>query len=533
MASRIAGRRFDVVVVGSGIGGLTAGMTAARAGLSVLVLEAAKQYGGYCNPFRRGHYRFDPGLHYIGECGPGQQLSRMLEKLDMADAVRFRELSPDAIDRLVFPGYEVRMPKGPDRYRERLAADFPHQRAALDRFFALLAEFRAAVRAINHIAPTLGSLIEVARRVPFLARYLRASFADLLDPIIEDPLLRAVLAAQSGDYGLPPSRASALIGLGLLDHYLYGAYFPVGGSGALRDAFVHGIERLGGELHRNTPVDRILLKGGRAAGVRTRAGEEIEAGVVISNADATRTLREMVGVDRLPWLAQQRTARVTLSTASVCLFIGTDLDLSQAGMTDTNIWSYPTVDFEQFYGPILRGEMPDQDFFFVSSPSLKDPEGHGGDPGHQTLEVVTLAPFAPFARWEGMKSMRRGPEYEALKQKLGERYLAAAERFVPGLGAHVKVMEVATPVTNVTYATAPRGSIYGPEATPGQMGPFRYAVKSAVDGLFLCGASTLGGGVVPAALSGFQAGKLAAKALGAARPLRGARLEPEVLQARP
>jgi phytoene dehydrogenase-like protein len=227
----------------------------------------------------------------------------------------------------------------------------------------------------------------------------------------------------------------------------------------------------------------------------------------------------MIGTARLPWLLRRKTARVTQSTASVCLFIGTDLDLAQAGMTDANIWAYPTIDFEEFYQPILRGEMPAQDFFFVSSPSLKDPDA-GAPTGHHTLEVVTLAPFEPFARWEGMKSMRRGPEYEALKKQLGERYLSAAERFVPQLGAHVRVLEVATPVTNVTYATAPRGSIYGPEATPEQMGPFRFPVKSGVDGLFLCGASTLGGGVVPAALSGFQAGKQAAQAMKAARSAR-------------
>ncbi|MCC6521381.1 MAG: NAD(P)/FAD-dependent oxidoreductase [Polyangiaceae bacterium] len=510
-------RQFDVVVVGSGIGGLGAALTAARAGLSVLVLEAGKQFGGYTNPFKRGKFRFDPGLHYIGECGPGQSLTRMLESLGLADEVRFRELSPDGFDRLVFPGYEIAMPRGADRYRERLTRDFPHEERGLERFFAVLAEFRASIAAVGRVRD-LRSALRVARHVPFLVRHVRATFADVIDPLVRDPLLRAVLAAQGGDYGLPPSRASALIGLGLLDHYLSGAYYPLGGSRALRDAFVRGIEAHGGELRRNSPVDKIVVRGGRARAVRVR-GEEIAARLVVSNADAVRTYRDLVGTEHLPFLLRRKTARTRQSVASICLFMGTDLDVAAAGMTDANIWAYPTVDLERAYAPLFEGRLPEGELFFLSSPSLKETGAgghgatHGAPPGHHTLELVTLAPYEPFAQWDGLKSMRRGAEYEALKRELADRYLGCVERYVPGIREHLDVLEVATPVTNVTYAAAPRGAIYGPDAGPDQMGPFRFPTRSPIGGLLLCGSSTLGAGIVPSALSGFQAGKQAVAAL--------------------
>ncbi|HLM75181.1 MAG TPA: NAD(P)/FAD-dependent oxidoreductase [Polyangiaceae bacterium] len=523
-------RRFDVIVIGSGIGGLTAALSALSRGASVLVIEAAKELGGYTNPFRRGPYSFDPGLHYIGECGPGQAFTRILEELGVQ--IRFRELSPDGFDRLVFPGYEIAMPRGAERYKERLASDFPGEREGLDRFFELIAVVRRVVAAVRDPSSLGAPATQIQKQIPLvpgsrlLFKYVRATLGELLREHFRDPLLRAVLAAQCGNYGLPPGRASAIAGLGVLDHYLEGAYFPIGGSGALRDAFVTAIQGRGGVFIRNCPVDRILIKNGRAGGVTCRNGESYLARAVISNADAVATYRDLLAPESLPaWIAQ-KIERTRPSLSSLCLFIGTPLDIEAAGMTDANIWHFSSSDIDGGYEPLFRGELPPDDvcFYFLSAPSLKDPESALGNtetsPPRHRLELVALLPYQIFAPWDGQKPMKRGPAYAALKERLANRYLASIERYVPSIGQHIDVIEVGTPVTNAAYAAAIEGALYGPEHTPELYGARRFSTEAALPGLFLCGASVLGGGIVPSALSGFAAGKLASASM-SARSLAG------------
>ncbi len=504
-------KKFDVIVIGSGIGGLTAALTVATRGRHVLLLEAGKQFGGYLNPFQRRAYSFDPGLHYIGECGPDGAFTRILESLGLSDEVKFRELNPDGFDRLVFPGYEVHTPKGADRYHERLRADFPHERQGLIKFFDLLNRLHDALPAVNSIRG-FRSAIAASKHFPFLLRYIRATLGEMLDSIISDPLLKSVLAAQGGDLGLPPSKAPALLSLGLLDHYLQGAYFPIGGSRVVRDAFIKGLENKGGTALRNSPVARILLENGRVSGVRLKNGTEYQAPTVISNADAVVTYRELIGTANLSSSLRKKTQTTRHSVASMCLFVGTNLDVAAAGMTDANIWNYPSVDIDAAYAPIFQGQMPPNDFFFLSSPSLKDPiSGVKAPAGHHTLEFVTLVPYEPFARWAGTKTQKRGDDYDQMKEEHQTRYLKAIEKYVPGLRDHITTIDLGTPQTNVTYAAAPRGAIYGPEQSTDQSAPFRFGTRSAIEGLYLCGSSVLGAGIVPCAVSGNVAGKMAVR----------------------
>lgn len=502
-------RKFDAIVIGSGIGGLTAALTMARANRRVLVLEAGKAIGGYLNPFKRGAYEFNPGLHYLGECGPGQQFTRLLEMLGLSDDVKFHELSPDGFDRLILPGYEVTMPKGHDAYEARLLNDFPHERQGIAKFFRILREFAQnvtlLVEATGERAPSRNM-----RRTPLFFKYGRMTFSQLLDGLIGDPLLKAVLSAQYGNYGLPPQQASALVGLATLQHYLTGAFFPIGGSRALRDAFVDHLERRGAELRTRHTVEQILIHDDRVQGVGCKNGEVFFSDCVICNADAAVTYRDLIGMDRLPQRLREKVEHTRWSFSSICLFIGTDMDIAAAGMTDANIWNVADIDSGEAFDTIQRGVLPAKDSYFVSSATLKNPQPADlGDNRRHTLEFVTMAPFQPFADWADKPTMKRGDEYEKLKTMLAERYMKHVERHVPGISSHVRVLEVGTPVTNVNYTLAPFGAVYGPEHSPAPWGQPRYPLEGPLPGLFFCGSSTLGACIVFASISGFIAASMA------------------------
>lgn len=508
-------KQWDVIVIGSGVGGLTAALTCARKGKSVLVLEAGKQFGGFLNPFARRHYHFDPGVHYIGEAGPGGAFRHLLDRLGL-EHVAFRELDPDAFDQYRFPDFEVHNCVGLERFRDRIAAAVPSEARNLERFFDVVRDVDSFLRE----APRARSPQQIAsalRNVPSLLRWSRATLGQMLDHYFTDARAKAAIAGPVGDLGLPPSRLSALMHLGLLGHYARGAYFPAGGSGPLRDAFVDGLKEEGAELRRNARVERILHRGGQVRGVQLEGGEVHLGRTVISNAQATTTYG-MVGLEHLSGRLRRKVETLEHSIGSLVMFMGVDGGLDTSAIGSSNVWAYDDLDVDRAFSPEAwaksdRDAYRDVGSFFLTVPTNKDPEGELAPEGMQTVELVTLCGSAPFRAWFGSKTKRRGDDYEALKAEIADFYLERAEKHLPGLREHLVFREVSTPATNVSYAATPDGNIYGPSHGPEQIFPFRFLPTTPVEGLFLCGASVMSAGVVPCAGTGRDAGKLALRAL--------------------
>jgi len=506
-------KKYDVIVIGSGAGGLSAAIRAAKGGLKVLLLEASSEFGGYINPFKRRGYTFDTGLHYLGQLKEGQGSYRLLQGLGIADKLKFVELNPEGFDRHVFQdkGYEFVIPAGKERLRERLATDFPREKRAIDKFMKLLDDVGKVSGLTDEFS--LGKLTKSLAAFPTIIKYLNATYKDVLDSLTSDPILKAVLACICATAGLPPKRASALMVLVIWAHYLDGAYYPHGGSGALKNAMIERAEKLGAELKSKSRVVQATKKG-ELFEVETEAQEIYLAQTIISNADPLITYEKILDPSLVPTSIRKKVKNTKYSIGAFYSFVGTDIDLKACGLSDANLNHHATIDFDSEYEQNLSIDAPSiPSSFGAISTTLKNPDGKHAPSGKHTLEIMTLTNFAPFKKWADKPSTKRGEEYENLKRELGLQLLGKLEQYIPNLTKHLDFVEFATPLTNLYWVNAPFGSCYGPEQTPEQSFAKRFAISSPIRGLFLCGAGTYGGGVIACMASGYIAGKKVAKFL--------------------
>ena len=336
---------FDVIVIGSGAGGLAAAVALAGAGQRVLVCEQHDVPGGWCHSFTLEGHTFSPGVHYVGELEPGQALRRMYEGLGVSRDLAFCELNPEGLDHVVVGDARFDIPKGRERYLQRLKQRFPAEAPGVDRFFAVVQGLAADLRRVARLRGPL-DLARLPQVAPTLMRWGWRTGGDLIARHVGDPLLRAILGSQSGDHGLPPSRVPAVVHASIVHHYLDGGYYPLGGGFAIPRAFVRALKRAGGTIRLRTAVERILLEGRRAVGVRLAGGEELRADVVISNADPEMTFRRLIGREHLPWRLRWRLGRVRYSCSALSLFLATGMDLGAAGLDSGNTWYYEHADLD-------------------------------------------------------------------------------------------------------------------------------------------------------------------------------------------
>lgn len=499
---------WDVIVIGSGVGGLTAATALSNLGKRVLVLEQHYLPGGWTHTFALEGYKFSPGVHYVGQLHEGGATREIFEGLGVGGDIEFVELNPDGYDHIVFHDETFDIPKGREVFKQRLIARFPKEEKGIEKYFRLM---QKVDRGIHLAADVTGlwSALKLAIKVPAIIFKGLKPAGQVVDSCISDPRLKTILESRAGDHGVAPCKVPFALHVAIDAHYWEGGWYPKGGGGAIPKAYIKRLKKNGCEIRTRTLVQNIVLEeiAGRrtAVGVRLENGDEIRAKTVLSNADAWITYNTLIGEANLSKKLAGRIKRLEPSVSALSLFIATDVDVDGLGLDSGNYWIM-NDSVDATYELAEQDELGGTDPFpgaFLTVTTKKDPQKQYD--GVHTMEAFVFVSFAAFEKWQASELGERPEAYDELKQRLTERMLATLERVAPNLSKHLVLCELGTPLTNVHYVNAYRGNIYATAKTKTQIGPGALSIETEINGLFHCGQSTTAHGILGAMMTGISA----------------------------
>ncbi|MDI3318472.1 phytoene desaturase family protein [Pinibacter soli] len=438
---------YDVIIIGSGMGGLTCGALLSKEGFNVCVLEKNKQIGGCLQTFVRERVIFDSGVHYVGGLGKGQNLHQIFKYLGIMDKLRLEKLDEDAFDYIVFENDDNKYPmaQGYENFVQQLLKYFPDEEIAIRKY--------------------CDKMQEVCRKFPLYnlkfdenfekGEVMQLGAKEFIESITSNTRLQEVLAGNNVLYAGLPDRAPFYVHALVLNSYIEGSWKFVDGGSQIGKYLVQIIRENGGDIKRNCTVTEIVEKNGVADHVVLDNGETLFAKNFISNVHPYNTLK-MLKTELIRNAYRSRIG--SLENTISCFIINIVCKKNCFKSFKHNIyfnkegavwdsWNYTDEEWPKNYG------------VFASSSSKNHEYAEG-------LTLFTYMQYEEVKKWENTfntvsKEDDRGAEYEAFKKRKAEKLIDEAEKKIPGLKDCIQSYYTSTPLTYRDYIGGDDGSLYG------------------------------------------------------------------------
>jgi len=495
---------YDAIVIGSGLGGLSSASALAKSGKKVLVLEQHYTAGGFTHTYDREGYEWDPGVHYVGKMGHDSFEKRIFDYVTDGK-VKWSPLDKN-FDRFYMGEEQYDFFSGRKDFVKSLKAQFPDEGVNIDRYMKKVITVTRLFKLTlteKFLSPKIAGIYSSFIKKALPSYFYKTTY-DVLIEITQNENLIALLTAQWGTFGVPPKSSSFHMHCLIQEHYLDGAYYPVGGSLEIAKAIIPVIQAEGGDVFTYARVENIIVANGRATGVKMSDGHEILASTVISNAGVTNTFKHLLPEQAVKkWGYDEKLKGLSPSTSNISLFVGVKEDAKSLNLPNRNIWIYPDGQHDKNVND-FETDQSKEFGMFISFPSTRDPSFSQRHPGRSTITMITFLPFSIFEKWDGTIWGKRGEDYEKLKEHYSQRMLSALYEKLPQLEGKIDYYEAGTPLTTQYYSDYQSGETYGLKHDSARFEQNWLTPQTKIPGLYLTGQDVLACGVVTAAATGLM-----------------------------
>lgn len=434
--------KYDVIIIGSGLGGLQCGYVLSKHGFKVAIFEKHSQFGGCLQVFKRKEYLFDTGMHYIGGLGEGEILHKLFQYYGLFKDVQLSKLDEHCFDRITIQDKEYPFAMGYENYIDTLSTYFPKERQNIRNYIT-------DIQRIAHASP-LYNLQEINQNTFIESDYIKKSVGEYIASFTSDKTLQNVLAATNALYAGYPDKTPVYVHALTLHSYIKSSWRIIGGSHVIVESLIKSIKENGGAFYNNQEVLKIHCNSEKAVSIETKTGEIFEADRFISNIHPSNTV-DLIESNLIRNAYRDRIHNMENTASNFTIYLGFKpesvpyLNHNHYHFNTNSVWH--AQDYNQNNWP--------KSFLYMHQSRSKN------EKFVNSAQFSAFMNFDEVKKWEHTKVGKRGADYLEFKEEKTEKLLQILNEHYPGITEKIAFKEASTPLTYQDYTGTKRGSLFG------------------------------------------------------------------------
>ena len=473
---------YEVIVIGSGLSGLSIAYILAKNGFKVAVFEKNAQFGGCLQSFKREGVTFETGMHYVGSIEEGQILHKYFNYLSILDDIELSSLNKSCYDIIDFRGERYSYANGHENFVETLSQKFPYN--------------------VNDIKEYVKAIHNVTENSPYYSfknfdtlnildpAHVKTSINEYISQITKNEALQNVLTGNIPLYAGLKDKTPLYIHALISDFYINSAYRIVGSSDNIAKSLVKSLKNMGVDLFNNSEVKKVICDNKQVTAIELKDGNRINTKYLISSIHPEYLL-QMIDSNLIRKAYRERINNMEQTVSTFTVFIKFKentvpyLNSNFFKYRDETIWDCETYTEESW----------PKSYLYMHQCSEKDQKFAKG------AILFAYMNYADVMQWNGTRIGRRGADYEEFKKIKAEKLLSCLEKDMPGILSNIDNYWTSTPLTYQDYTATKEGSTYGVVRDVSSPIQTTISQRTKIPNLFLTGQNTNSHGVLGVIIS--------------------------------